>query len=139
MSALWNVSAVLCRCLDRQIYVVATNDPTLELDIENISASDLDLGLLDKKNAPTEPGLYLYTGVGRVRSYDIHDGYTEYDGICRPILPEEMTALLAMTPPRCEKCGDAFKTLPPSNLCEECAEESASLFTTTELSSRSEQ
>lgn len=80
--------------------VVATDGDWIGTDVDNISDSADDVGL----NYPSgRPGLYLWTGTGRLVDNSAPDmpyePDVEYSGTFRPVRPDELPELLAMEPP----------------------------------------
>lgn len=82
--------------------VLATDGPWIAGDCENVSTGAEDIGLVDDRDCPG-PGLFLFTGFGRVEHGGAWDGAYEpevvYHGTVRPVRPDEAAELFAMTPP----------------------------------------
>jgi hypothetical protein len=94
------IRALLAKALDGELHVLATDSIDLANDCEAVSTADLDLGLglLDPKDKPEGPGLFLWTGTSKV-GWDGVEVCVAYDGTCRPVVLDELMELLAMAPP----------------------------------------
>ncbi len=81
--------------------VLATDQSQVAFDCESVTHGVDDIGLARDEDFPT-PGLYLWEGVSRLEWPDTLEGggpEIVYRGTVRPVLPEEVAALYAMTPP----------------------------------------
>lgn len=83
--------------------VLATDGESIGFDCEEISTSAEDVGLA-VVNDVSQPGLYLWEGTAKIVDpggswMGPSEPYTQYKGTLRPVLPEEVASLYAMTPP----------------------------------------
>lgn len=81
--------------------VIATNDPTLEWECDEIADNCDDLGLGDGR---LQPGLYLFEFTSSIAVWrngaGEDDAGTDYkDCVTRPVKPEELAELLALEAP----------------------------------------
>jgi hypothetical protein len=79
--------------------ILATDSPWVAFDCEEISNDAEEIGLINGKDCP-DPGLYLWEGEGRLENGNSEYGPDViYTGTIRPVAPDELAALYAMTPP----------------------------------------
>ena len=80
------------------VFVLATDSPTILIDLEEISNDAFDVGIVGPKEWPGD-GIHLWAGT--VQWVDgVSEHVLEYKGTLRKITDmAELTALLEMTPP----------------------------------------
>ena len=96
------IRVLMAVAMNGRAVVVATDSSWIACDVENVSADADDIGL-ETPTGDAEPGLYLWTGTGRMVPQGAGGEYShsepEYAGTFRPIRPDEYAELLAMSPP----------------------------------------
>lgn len=100
----------------RQALVLATDSVWVALEVEDIAADPVDLGMVDAEIYQHAPGLYLWEGA--LRSVlkgppDNQDWEPEYMGDFRPVTFEELPDLLTMEPGPDAPAEDAPNLLEP--------------------------
>ncbi len=84
--------------------ILATDGGWIASTIEVSTTAAVDVGLV-QDGARLAPGLYLWEGTGAL-GYETHEATVptevRFRGELRPVRPEEVAALYAMTPPEIE-------------------------------------
>jgi hypothetical protein len=91
--------------------VLATDSGEIACSCEQVSSGAEDIGLVDDKDCPT-PGLYLWEGTSRLETnrgapWEPAEPEVVFTGTLRPVRPEEVAALYALTPPEEPEVPDA--------------------------------
>jgi hypothetical protein len=83
----------------RTAVIIAHDNATLAYDIDNITDSPDDIGIL----VPEQPGVYLFEGEGHWVCYRTGEGHEapelDWKGTVRPVAAAELPELLKMKPP----------------------------------------
>lgn len=95
---------LIAQSLARSGNVIATDSAWVAMEVDAISSYTDDLGILTPEENKSDPGIYLWEGTLEASFSQTFEGGcepdgTEYTGTLRPIRPEELAELLAMSPP----------------------------------------
>lgn len=87
------------------VRVVATDSACVANTVDAVSTDADECGIIDAGRECHEPGFYLWEGTSRL-DYENCEATTPtevvYEGTVRAVLPNELPALLAMSPPEPE-------------------------------------
>jgi hypothetical protein len=87
----------------RAAIVIATDSAAIQEDVSAISPNCDDIGLLHPKDYENDNGIYLWEGTIKQLFRQSFEGTEmdglEYEGDLRPVEPQELTALLLLSPP----------------------------------------